>query len=441
MLDLPKKIRKMELKNSRKKVDKELHKAIEERNLEDVKTALDNGANINCNVKDYTPLSKAIQANNINTVKFLLEQGADIKAPTIREDFPLMNAMEACKEVAEPTGSRDFTKKTKEERKKELLSLTYDFDIFNLLLEKGADIEQLNDFNRGLIGKAINYFPYHYDIQKRLISKKTVNTDDFPHFQPLYEAINRWDNVESVKLLLSYGAKLKEGTILEIAAEKQAIDVFKFALSNETLNEEEIKKLFSSISKGGSHEILDALVEHLKLINIEKLLEFVPISSFEIYKYLKTKGNIPKNYLSKSLLSVLDNEKINGEFINTLIEDGADVLYTNEENQNVVYICAKYKEYSHFAFLEKFLKLKVPIENALFACNNSYDVDMVELLLQNGANPELKNQFSQTFIESFKEELWNMKDASKQDAMIRRQLRNSIVGVQTFIEWFDERGK
>eukprot|EP00008_Paramoeba_atlantica_P004447 CAMPEP_0201487350 /NCGR_PEP_ID=MMETSP0151_2-20130828/12443_1 /ASSEMBLY_ACC=CAM_ASM_000257 /TAXON_ID=200890 /ORGANISM="Paramoeba atlantica, Strain 621/1 / CCAP 1560/9" /LENGTH=285 /DNA_ID=CAMNT_0047872355 /DNA_START=19 /DNA_END=872 /DNA_ORIENTATION=- len=72
------------------KADKTLLKASEKGRLENVKSALDGGADVNCtDAKGRTPVALSVGANSVSCTHELLSRGADPNLPDKNKDFPI----------------------------------------------------------------------------------------------------------------------------------------------------------------------------------------------------------------------------------------------------------------------------------------------------------------------------------------------------------------
>ena len=154
-----------------------LHKAVRDGNIEDVKTLILNGAEINSmDVSNNTPLDWAVCKNQILIAKLLLQNGADvnIKGGTIF-DTPL--------HVAAGFGF---------------------LEMVEMLIRKGADIEAKDYFARKPLHLAND------EITKILIQMGAkLDAKDNRGDTPIHTATNLRNDSSKVLMLMRYGASLK----------------------------------------------------------------------------------------------------------------------------------------------------------------------------------------------------------------------------------------
>ncbi len=153
--------------------------AVKHKQLNIIKSLVDNGANINKYDDIMTPLMWSIKNNDLNLVKFLVELGADINYSTT-SITPFMLAIEH-----------------------------NTIDIINYLLEKNID---LTSYNKYIIHDNILNFAIKrglYDIVKLLIKK--VNIDESSYFgqTPLSCAI-QYNKLEIIELLLKNNVNVNQ---------------------------------------------------------------------------------------------------------------------------------------------------------------------------------------------------------------------------------------
>ena len=155
-----------------------LHKAVRDGNIEDVKTLILNGAEINSmDISNNTPLDWAVFKNQILIAKLLLQNGADvniIKDDTIF-DTPL--------HVASGFGC---------------------LEMVEMLIRKGADIEAKDFLART---------PLHLANEKttEILIQMGAKLDakDNRGDTPIHTATNLWNDSSKVLMLMRYGASLK----------------------------------------------------------------------------------------------------------------------------------------------------------------------------------------------------------------------------------------
>ena len=155
-----------------------LHKAVRDGNIEDVKTLILNGAEINSmDVSNRTPLGWAVFKNHILIAKLLLQNGADVNmghGGTIFNTPLHVAAGFGCLEMVE------------------------------MLIRKGAEIEAKDYLARTPLHLAND------EITKILIQMGAkLDAKDNRGDTPIHTATNPWNDSSKVLMLLRYGASLK----------------------------------------------------------------------------------------------------------------------------------------------------------------------------------------------------------------------------------------
>ena len=131
----------------------QLHYAVVSGNIEQVKSLISNGVDINTNNQlNWTPLHAAVRNNRIEIVKFLLESGANVDAVEPRGQTALHFAVESGqKEVVQLLIEKGANLDITDERQESAISLarkTGQAEIARILIEHGA-LEQNQGQRRG----------------------------------------------------------------------------------------------------------------------------------------------------------------------------------------------------------------------------------------------------------------------------------------------------
>jgi len=152
------KIRSMTLKtvefgavdDSKNEAKDSLHAAVEEGNIDAIKSLLERGMDINArNASNKTPLDRAATKGNVDVVRFLIERGAEVDSRDNWEGTPLHSA---CSSLSGHDVSRilldhgaNVNAMTQDYWTPAHFSVAYGYlEITKLLLERGADLHAVN---------------------------------------------------------------------------------------------------------------------------------------------------------------------------------------------------------------------------------------------------------------------------------------------------------
>jgi len=170
--------------------------------VEVVKLLLEKGADIDKADEDgYTPLHKAAGSDQMEMVEFLLEKGADPSKKDNEGNTPRQHAA--------IRGHSDIVRVLTKEKKEQAIhsaALNDDLEAMKLLLEKGADVNQVNEY--GLTPLIFATAPDVSEEMVKLLLEKGAdpNKGDYKGRTSLHWAVeqNHMDN--KIKLLLEAGA-------------------------------------------------------------------------------------------------------------------------------------------------------------------------------------------------------------------------------------------
>ncbi len=298
----------------------ELHNAVKEKNLELVRSLIENGADVNkANEKDETPLKMAIEANYSRTVKVLIKNGADVNKANEQGEILLHRAITnnntAIVRLLIKAGVNVNEANEKGETPLETAIKANYSGIAKILIEKGADVNKAN-YDQLLHMAITNDY---IGIVKVLIEKGAELN------KALVLAISS-NKIDAVKLLIEKGAELNKALVLAISSNK--IDAVKLLIEKgadvNKANEQGETPLYTAI-KGRYTKIVKFLIEKGADVNKAKEQGETPLSTAIEANYSGIVKVLIKNGadVNKALVLAISSNRIDA--VKLLIEKGADV--------------------------------------------------------------------------------------------------------------------
>ena len=281
-------------------LNQKLIEAVDNKNITEIKSLLNQGANVNAQEKyGWTPLHWAALNGYYDVAKLLIENGADVNIKNNGGWTPLHEA--AFKEC---------------------------YDIVKLLIDNGADVNTQNE--DGTSPLHISAMKGYRDIIKYLIENGAdVNVQDKDGWAPLHYAAF-WDSVDIIKLLIENGVdpfiKNKDGKIpLDYCKNQEVRQLLEDYMKKYHSIQEKIKRNESSIF---DNDLLDSAYYN-NLIEVKKC---VYSGKFDI-NVQDDKGYTPLMY------AISDH---NLQMVEFLVEHGADINLCNNKGQSPLKIAYLY---------------------------------------------------------------------------------------------------
>lgn len=344
--------------------DTPLHKAVSHQHLNIVKFLVENGANINAKEKanGKTPLMEAVFWNNFDIVDYLVMRGADINERDNRGRTAL--------DMAKQSGAQAIVNRLEGRPSEEKLIATNhlvkvvergDLDGIKSSLNQGADINKKMFCGWSLFVYAANrkYDVYgkNIEIAKYLIEHGAdVNLKDDDGVYPLIHMIN-WDYFDLVKILVEKGAKIEENvmdTALHLAAQNGNFDMFSYLVEKGGNVRKKGMHLFIAVATvlGFRQEvspsrlkIIDYLIEKGVDINEKNDQGWTALSqttaaakcSCQLAKYLIARGaKVDERNNEGRTPLMMAVTAICFEMVECLVENGADVTAKDKQGKTVL---------------------------------------------------------------------------------------------------------
>jgi len=222
---------------------KQLILAIQEQNLNKVKRALQNGADINKpDLFSWTPLMNAIIKKDLQITQYLLKNGANTDSKDLNGETPLFKAIEKndnkiCEELIK-FGAKVNIKNNEGNTPLMIAVKNGNFETVKLLTKNNADINILNRQNKNALYLAIenNYEKIAVFLLKKGINKlnyleTALKNDNFQLLERLLEFEKDKIKKEKYKKILE---NLPLKTKLEIKIKRNEYDEFKNLLKGRT---------------------------------------------------------------------------------------------------------------------------------------------------------------------------------------------------------------
>ncbi|AKI79798.1 putative ankyrin repeat protein [Acanthamoeba polyphaga mimivirus] len=367
---------------------------------ETVELLINNGANINNKDEDgWTPLMFVVCENTksqISTIKLLLKYGADIYCESINkkncihliclkedgeDDYETLELLinqgldvNSLNSLGETPLSVLCSKNNKK----------YGIDLINYFIEKGADIHIPDTYGKTAFMYACKYSITFNDISivELLLSKgcdiNLVASNNFSALKSACYYLDKYCSIEIVKFLVEKGANI------EPICEKECDHLYCTALLVACFR----SKYYNNL------EVINYLLDNGANINRQNSKGYTPLM-------LVCKKNSGKN--SEQLIKLLINR-------------GADTSICSKSKKTILMIACKYK--SSKAILEIILQSRKIDINArdkngktalMMVCSRSYNISMMKLLLENGANPNTQTNNGSTALDLSIDDLDKMK--------------------------------
>lgn len=323
-----------------------LHESVRLGKLDDVKSLIENGANVNQpDVAMQTPLHIAMSNNHLDVLRLLLEQGANISV-------------------------RDYNNKT-------LLHLATEcgnLEAVKILIENGIDvnavdnkemtsIDYINSFLDEVYAKTnyrkvtlqlIPLGPY-WEIVKLLISNGATFNKIAPHELRLLFSAAEGNRLDVIKLLIEHGANINsknaEGkTILHLAAENGYLDIVNFSLEQgvnvNVKNETDLPTPLHGSVFNGQLEVIKVLIE-----NGANVIGSNNKSPLGVAIDLIGKREIKNKNLSLKICSIYLSEYF--DVVEILLKNGANVNEKGVGDLTALHLAAAYGQTTIIDYLIK----------------------------------------------------------------------------------------
>lgn len=405
-----------------------LHFAAKKGNLETAKFLVKQGADVNSLDRyNYTPLHFAALGGHVDTVKFLVESGAY---------------------VGITTKSRFIVDKDKNENHMALHLAAKEghIDVVQILVEHGGDVDMKHDDGPTALYLAV--LENKSDLTKYLVKKGAdVNTKYNEGLTPLHLAASN-GNLEIAKLLIEHGGDIhltndKKSTVLHLAISNSRLEIVQFLLEcganvhtsnchncapivSAVFNNDKIEFVKCLLEKGANINTTDEegctpvylafrhgnmntakfLLDNGADINVTNdedfaLLHFaVHINDFDRVKFLVERGadvNVKSGDGPTALhLAVTEG---NIDVVKFLVQHGADGNIRDKEGRTPLHIAVDKNKLDMVKVLTTCSGINVRNhlgETALFlaACWNYFDI--VQVLVQHGADVNIPNNYNRT---------------------------------------------
>jgi len=177
--------------DANKNINEELIEAVSDQNIENLKKAIDQGADINFEysyktlnggVQKFTALSMAADSGDAKLVEFLLKNGANVNGPSGFPNLPIYNAIfnnyyEIVKLIIDAGVNPNYAWEGKNGGTLLTNAAQFgNFDVVKVLLNKGADVNYTGNGDytalyRTLIYNKLDFVPYLLDHGAKLNKK------------------------------------------------------------------------------------------------------------------------------------------------------------------------------------------------------------------------------------------------------------------------------
>jgi len=394
---------------------KSLHQAAADGEIEQVKSLISKGADINAKDKlGKTALHYASEKGYTEVVKLLLAEGADIQAKEGRWGRTALHlaAWWARKDVVEVllAGGADIDARNDRWESTPLHDATIpgDTNLIALLLAKGADLKAQDIFGKTALHNAVEF--HHPELVKFLLAKGTdVNERSGKgyDFAPLHIAVNKGYR-DMVKLLVANGADMRAmchgWTPVDYAMMSGQEEMVEFLVSMNA----EMSPFHVAAYLGKTAEVEVHLKETAD-VDISDASKFTPLhcavcgGQVKIIELLLSKGaNV--NAKNAADWTPLHHASNNGRknLVELLLAHGADVNLRDRVGRTALFLAA----YNGHRDIVEILYAKgasislkhVDNWTPLHVASRNGHKDVVEFLLDKGADVNSKNSKGQTAL-------------------------------------------
>lgn len=330
---------------------------LKNRNYDLSKLIIEHGADVNRTFSPhdeyypaYTPLEFAIRFSNYDFAKFLIKKGAKVNSTNIDLYLNLLIAVKA-----------------------------NNLDSVQLLLENGADINAMYHDNNNILHVAT---VSNADIQiVKLLLEKGIDVNSINTFDesPLYLSVEQWNN-EIAKLLLENGANANIKALYKVdeirtplmkAADANNIEccilLIEYNADRYITNNKGQSALDVAIKKNNT--IIADIIENYDKFKIKyaAFLAFEKLNYIELPSLIQKQEDINLKYkFDWTLLhyAVLHNDIY---LVNLLLQLNADPNALNIQNESPLFLSAEFLRF-----------------------------DIFNILIENGADPTIKNEYGTT---------------------------------------------
>ena len=398
-----------------------LNFAIKHNKFELVKLLIENGADINLSDNIDSPLTIAIAKQDVNLISYLIKKGVDINRVDDQGNTPLVYAIEQQQfKVIDLLLENGVKLDVKSSKKSPLIAAIEigNSDLVSTLIEKGIDINNPDSQGNHFLIYAIEQ--KQFNIAKLLIEKGAAVNQSYDNETPLFAAILS-GNIDMVNYLLEHGAN-KDNISNDVGDKKNRYLIDAIENGNLAMADWLISKDFFDLSETDERgcNILHILAisytrykkpdEKEKIINLIFLLADKTDSNiFENTGVNQSSDNILYRRLSPLHIAINSNSTrlvsalsyCQGFDFNQKTGNGYTALHiaTFNNDHDMVFhllrmgaeINSQCKKESQF---NKLLDWKTPLMLAVVRGH----VDMVNLLLEEGADINLKDATGKTAL-------------------------------------------
>lgn len=428
-------------------ISQDLFKAIEKGNLEEVKSAIGKGANVNERdpLVGDTPLVRAIREGNLDIVKCLVEHGASVNEFDVWNHTPLHKAIDhqhlnIVKFLIE--NGANINAKEKPNGKTPLMEAVFwnNFDIVDYLLSKGAEVNEKDNRGRTALdmAKQSGAQAIVNRLEGRPSEERLIATNH------LVKAVERGD-LDGIKSTLNQGAdinkKMFRGWPLFVDAvtwkkggiDKKKLDIAKYLIENgadvNLKDDDGVPPLIHMVN-WDYFDLVKILVE--KGAKIEENVMDTALrlaarnGNFDMFIYLVEKGGNIKKKGMQLFIAVASGVELRQEvslsrlkIIDYLTEKGVDINEKNDQGWTALTYSAidtecssqlaKYLIARGAKIDEKDNKGRTPLMIAV----TSSCFEMVECLVENGADINVKDKQGETVLDIAQKSAKSAKERAK----------------------------
>lgn len=339
-----------------------------------IQSYLDDGVDIDIVTNDKTALIVAIEKRFLTTIQQLINYGANVNNMDIS---PLHYA---CK--------------------------LGNIEIIQLLLGNGADINLINNSGKSPIYYACKHG--NIELIKYLI-EHGANFNDISIINHLINAIDNND-IELLKYYIEHGANINEEdsngySLLMYSCMNNKYDMVKYLIDNgaDVFDTDNYKYTTLHHSCKASVNIVQCLLDRVQQI-LDSNEDNMSVSQYVNIRAIDNEdidSDSDEDNSEKTTALILAVSENNIEVVKLLLNNGADVSIRNEDKQNALHMALTQKNKEIFNILFDYINphRKAEIINMQnwsgdtllhMAHSNGY-YDIVNKLIENGANPNIRN--------------------------------------------------